>query len=516
MSKIKKIKQKYEDALTNPNYNFGLVQEIISEIHALPPREKSLLEEFYTKIGHDLIERNLSVPNYDQALFIEKNRNWERKKEVKSNKKELKTEKRSNFESQLNEFAKSIKNEIINLRIWFLLKTGNNDEEDTRIVLLHDSNSKNPILDKIQKKSNSEYQVTETSSFIKKISSDKNYRSGNFLILLLLSPDPTAKIGFDFIKDLEKKFDRIEQINITDFDNPEVGLKVEKDIEKIKKEIKYSVEINLANKYLEPSEEKILKKLFQDLYCHTLEYKRLGGGFSGAKVLEVQPLKVYGKTIKFVVKLNNAVNSKIKSEIENFNMHVKGYDNLYTIEIAETEKHKAIKYIYASGDGTTESTPYAKKLSDEISGKKDTLINDLEKLFQVKLFKQWEDYKIRKEEEAKHFYKEFVNIEKISEEIAKICNIPLNKVALEQIVKNFYKISEYKTNTFEKVCHGDLHTDNFFVDEKGSIFLIDFGNTGLQHAVIDHVTLECSIKFKHIPKYIQIEELIEMEKELLS
>ena len=66
------------------------------------------------------------------------------------------------------------------------------------------------------------------------------------------------------------------------------------------------------------------------------------------------------------------------------------------------------------------------------------------------------------------------------------------------------------------MCHGDLHTENFFADDKGELFLIDFGYTGFNHSLIDHTSLECSIKFNHIPKYIELDTLLEIEKELLS
>ncbi|MCH8034734.1 MAG: hypothetical protein IH950_13390, partial [Bacteroidetes bacterium] len=48
------------------------------------------------------------------------------------------------------------------------------------------------------------------------------------------------------------------------------------------------------------------------------------------------------------------------------------------------------------------------------------------------------------------------------------------------------------------------------------IFLIDFGDTMERHAVIDHTTLECSLKFRHIPKFVDIKVLQELETELKS
>ena len=60
-----------------------------------------------------------------------------------------------------------------------------------------------------------------------------------------------------------------------------------------------------------------------------------------------------------------------------------------------------------------------------------------------------------------------------------------------------------------------MHSENFFKDDKEKIFLIDFGFTGIEHSVIDHSSLECSLKFNHIPKYIKLETLLNIEQELL-
>jgi serine/threonine protein kinase len=73
----------------------------------------------------------------------------------------------------------------------------------------------------------------------------------------------------------------------------------------------------------------------------------------------------------------------------------------------------------------------------------------------------------------------------------------------------------YQIDYDEKICHGDLHTDNFFIDEKG-VYLIDFGFTGKHYSLIDYTALECSLKFKHCPLYLESGELIKIENELLS
>jgi hypothetical protein len=47
------------------------------------------------------------------------------------------------------------------------------------------------------------------------------------------------------------------------------------------------------------------------------------------------------------------------------------------------------------------------------------------------------------------------------------------------------------------------------------VFLIDFGFTGKHHSLIDYTALECSLKFKHFPRYLESSELINIEEELI-
>lgn len=81
-------------------------------------------------------------------------------------------------------------------------------------------------------------------------------------------------------------------------------------------------------------------------------------------------------------------------------------------------------------------------------------------------------------------------------------------------VTNFQTITDHTLDTYEKVCHGDLHSENFFKDENG-VYLIDFGWTGPRHSVVDHATLECSLKFKHIPTFVPKDYLTQIEADHL-
>ena len=87
-------------------------------------------------------------------------------------------------------------------------------------------------------------------------------------------------------------------------------------------------------------------------------------------------------------------------------------------------------------------------------------------------------------------------------------------LAKTPIFSYFNKIFNLEIDTKIKVCHGDFHSENFFYDING-IYLIDFGFTDIRHSIIDHTTLECSIKFKHVPFFIDYNILMDIEEQLL-
>ena len=112
-------------------------------------------------------------------------------------------------------------------------------------------------------------------------------------------------------------------------------------------------------------------------------------------------------------------------------------------------------------------------------------------------------------------YSNYLIEEKIIKAIALIDGIDKDDVLSCELWKNYTEIKKMQIDYKEKVCHGDLHTENFFKDDVG-VYLIDFGYTDHRHSILDHTTLEASIKFKHIPQYIDIIELMEIEKILCT
>jgi hypothetical protein len=273
----------------------------------------------------------------------------------------------------------------------------------------------------------------------------------------------------------------------------------------------------MTNAELTPSEEKIVKKLFK--HVHTIQYKKLGGGFSGSKVFEITPIKYANPTTKYVVKLNDLSNIKLKNEADNFNEHIKDVDRDYGIEIVVTERYRAVKYNYASDDGEKPSIPlatYLKSSFDKGEVTFDTILICINKLFSIKLFDVWKSIPQLVEIHMAEEYRSYVKFPAILEKIARMLNLSIDDAKKLPLVQNYYRIADIKIKSYKKICHGDLHTENIFVDHDNDIYLIDFGDTGKHHSLIDHATLEASIKFRHVPRYMPTEELILVEKELLS
>jgi len=506
-SKFQEITEKYKKIFENPEFAFELIQETISEIQVLPIRKRSQFVEIYKKIGQELFDRGIGVKNYDLDTFLQEIEDWKRGK-----KESRRPAKIVDFEIKLSLFVDCIKNIISKLRRYIILRVGKNIDFATKIFLLHDQHSYSPFLNSIRNKLQPDCEISEIKIFIKKLKEDKNFVMNNFILLVLFSPgSKSEEEGLELINELNGFFsDEIEQINITNYEKK--MFEVVTDLNQIKEEIIYSIGTDLSNKQLTPDIEKIIKKLFKYELCDTIEYHQIVEGFSRAKVYEVQPFKQLGETTKYVIKVNDINNLKLMNEVRNFYAYVKSLDNRYTIEETTTESLRAIKYNYASDDGYTESEAFAQKL--ETPGL--NLIPLVNNLFAIRLFRKWDDTKEAANITLVDYYLKYINLEKIIFEICSIENKDFAEIEKGKLITNLKKILSATIPVYLKICHGDLHTLNFFIDKKDNIFLIDFGDTEKHHAVIDHVALECSIKFRHIPKYISIKELLSIENNCLD
>ena len=522
---VKEIGEKYVKAHRSNDFEFGIIGEIIAEIHSQPINVQSQLVELYVEIGQELLDREISVNTYDKESFLNRIRKWKTEKKKRAEAEdEVSIE--DDFEDKLIQLLKCAGEQLKILRRVFL-KFGADNPGETQILLLHDSHSKTLIYEKIRDEFREDCKVFNVIEFIKELKQKDNHSliTKKYLCLLTLSPQPVHSDTIDdLFSDIDGYFKPIYQVKIInnkDFDGEFYDEK-EDNLETIKRELKYLVSINLTNEELSGSEEKILKKFFHKNFCHTLQYRIINKGFSGAKVLFIRPYTHSSNSIRSVIKISDLKSKKGKEKIDieasQFHKHVELPDSHYKIDVAETEKHKAIRYYFASMDSRMRSESFSDKLAERNNEDLlniEYLLYIIEKLFNITLFKDWDD-NIRKSINIKDCYGRYVSIDKIFNKVAEIKNEKRIDLEKHGILGDFLKIFDLKIESYSKVCHGDLHTDNFFIDDKDNVFLIDFGDTKQCHSLIDFVTLECAIKFRHLPQYIEINELMEVENELLA
>jgi len=278
----------------------------------------------------------------------------------------------------------------------------------------------------------------------------------------------------------------------------------------------------LSNAKIHSEEQKIIKRLCESFQTPLIFYRTLKEGFSGAKVLEVRPKKSFDfqNENRYIVKYGVLDDDeKLKKEYINFSKYIAGYKNVgsYTAHYKDTLTHEAILYNYAISEQSKESYSFSEVLEKKDNKYHDNTATIIDKLFKCGLISHWSsnDFKSEKKAKVSEIYGEYINIKKLTQVIKTIKNYTDEDVLKCPLIENFNKIWNVEIAYNEKVCHGDLHSDNFFVDEN-DIFLIDFGYTNLRHALIDYTSLECSIKFKHFPFYILTSELEDIERELLS
>lgn len=492
-------------ALKKKPVDITKINSIVNHINSLSAEARNNFKEFYFELANRLFQENITLPSINLAIFDEEV-NAKEKNAIHS---------ADDFIDVFKSFYLVIQNDHKILRRFMLLKLSTSTKSKTKILLLHDYHSKNYLFEKISNQLNGICEEHNITDFINLLKKQPELSENTYLCVLLLSPNTSS---FDSIQqlitDLREFFSNsslLTQINYEKLDE-EAPFYENSTPEEINKEIKSLIGIELINEEIDTNTAKAIKRLFLKTGgCHTLEYRILKGGFSGSKVILIQPHKDRGSQYKSVIKVNKRTDGKIEDEITNFYDNVDGIDREYTIEPEISEDTIAIKYPYASSDSLEESISfhdYYKNHSTE------DCINVIDKLFKIKLFREWSDVR-RKTMKASELYHEYINEERIFNTIKTI----LSKDDVD-LRGEFDKIYNHEFFTHRKICHGDLHSENFFIEEKNNetkVYLIDFGHTKRDlHAPIDFATLEASIKFRHIPLYFDVDQLINIEEELLS
>ena len=500
------------------------VSEIVSQLNAIDAKDKPYYNDFATSLKAELFSKSTTIKGFNLSDFAE---NPSIISEAISEPaiETIETEVLLGFIDLYKEVVNNINEHFNVYKGYSIIKLENNPLKPYKLLVLYDKYFiVEPIKKKITKSISTETIFKTISDFLDEIINIDN-SDNNYLCLLLLMPR---------INNLEEEKELINNINIlissfTYFEN--ISLKYLKgviqsdyhrsiDKDEFIDEIQYVCCTLLSNGAFKHEEEKIVKKLATNFKTPLVLYKTLKGGNSGSKVIEIRPKKELGEQYekRYIIKYSEIDDErKIKKEKQNFDEFIRGYKgfNDYECHYTKTLTHEGILYGYAIADTEKESYSYSDIVSETTNPFFGTKVELIDSLFNdTNLYATWSNIVENKRFKVSELYSEYINQEKIFSQICLILNKSRAQIDNDELVKNFKSIWGYEEDFDIKICHGDLHTDNFFKDNKG-IYLIDFGLTGKKHSPIDHASLECSIKFKHFPSFLEKEELLNIESELI-
>lgn len=514
----------YADIRVKSEFAFGLAQSFVATLLALPPNERYELLPLFKQIENDAFEDGFELPNLKYAELEKEKALWEATSKATAKKREPKASVEDDFNKVLFSFFSKYESFLQKIKGYFVFRLENKDESKTKVIVLYDeSYNRHPEINSFDiKDENLHIEKYELKEFLDLVKKQPEYADENYLCVLLVASNlRNNEILIPHVETLLGVFSNTNFISVKkipvsvagDYEvkNSDEGLEILKN---------YSDKV-FNNRALSFEEELIIKKLF-DGNEMILDYKFLKSGNSGSKVIEIQPLRGNHPAIgRFVVKfeLKNS-ERKIKKEKKLFREFISDLlVSNYFAEYEETITHEAIRYNYASSDSKEDSFPFSKLINDTLREKYNygfTLEKVIEQLFECPPYQKWNSNPFQVTQQVKTLYRDYLKSEaKIYKAITLIKGISETAINSDELVINYKRIKEYSLKTMKKICHGDLHSENFFKDEQG-VYLIDFGWTNQHHSLIDHTTLECSLKFKHLPFYIPIDELVNCETELLT
>ncbi|NDP22205.1 MAG: hypothetical protein GZ091_14155 [Paludibacter sp.] len=501
------------------------IQKIELELKQIPNEDKHSYQEFVNQYVHLCFINDIScdIDLNDFTVYSSEKEKEKIIEEIKSDKIDLNYSITS-FNQILDKLITNLKDYFESYKGYYITKLENNPAGEFKIIFIYDGTFFiRPLMNKINSLFDGSIFVELNKFDINDISDNENYLCV-FLLLTRMNDDEKLENDIKLIKNIIDNFQTFENYSLI-IKNDDISYKSSNVREDFIDDLRIVLSKYISNLKLSFEEEKIIKKLCSSAVETPLYfYNILSGGFSGSKVLEVRPKKSinYSDEKKYIIKFGLREEAKLKEEIANFKKFVSGYKGFqgirdYEAHYMSTLIYEGIIYNFAISDTSLKSFSY----SDIISEKCDGLIfkneDIIKNLFELEIYHLWRtDHQQKSDKNVENYYQEYINSKTIFNKLERILNKTSLEIEESTLYKNFNKIWKYKLNCYEKVCHGDLHTENFFIDDLKNITLIDFGYTNLRHAIIDSTSLECSLKFKHIPKYIPIEELIKIEEELLS
>lgn len=516
-----KLERDKEKAFSDKIPDAPALSEIVSQLNSIEKKDKPYFKNFATDLKSQLFAKNVTIKGFSLSEF---NENIVKKTEKEPIINAMESEVHFGFIDLYKQVVSNINEHFNVYKGYSILRLENNPLKPFKLLVLHDKSFIiEPIKKKLQKSISTEIIIKNISEYLEELNKIDNSEN-NFLCLLLLMPRINDKAEekdlVNNIRILISSFDHFENISIK-YLNDSVHNDYYRSIDKDEfiDEIQYVCCTFLSNGAFKHEEEKIVKKLATNFKTPLIIYKTLKGGNSGSKVIEIRPKKELGEEYerRYIIKYSEINDErKIKFEKENFDEFIRGYKDFkdYECQYSKTLTHEGILYSYAIADTEKESYSYSDILNNEDSPFFSNKVDLIETLFnKTSIYKTWSNSVEKKHYKVSEIYSEYINVEKILQHLSSILNKPTSQIENDELAKNFRLIWNYESEFDIKICHGDLHTDNLFKDNLG-IYLIDFGFTGKRHSPIDHASLECSIKFKHFPSYIESNELIEIENEL--
>ena len=505
--------------------NAPAINAIINKLNSLEESDREEFVSFAKSLRGDCFKNGISIKNLSSDFFKPKEAVvLSASSGISQTDKDNYNKVQTDLRELLLKLSKVLAVDLEVLKDHFLIKLETNPLEPYQLMVLHDSTFFfQPIKQKLTSSfSDSEIQFKEIDDYREEM--EKGEEKTNVICLLLLNSRTNDEENMtELITNLTSIIDSyisFENITFKQNEASEYLIETSNLKDDFYDEVRYVNGTLLSNGKIKHEEEKIIKKLCSNFNTPLVIYKTLKEGNSGAKVIEVRPKKRFGSEFekRFIIKYCERDDAKkIKKEDENFGNFIAGYRGFseYECKYEKTLCHEGIRYSYAISDDESKSYSYHELLNNSKESLAFDIKESIGKLFGINLFSCWRESLSEVECKTKDLYQPYINFDKTVEAIATILNLSNEQVQSNELYINFQKIWEYRMTFNKKVCHGDLHSENFFIDNQG-VYLIDFGFTGENHALIDHTSLECSIKFKHIPFYVPEDELELIEDQMLS
>jgi hypothetical protein len=521
--KLELLNSLKEETFLENSIDILKAEEISLQLRSIPDSQKNKFYDFVkdyldTSFKRGFEPENIALEDYKIITDVEK----EKKNVEEVILEKIDTSKSLiSFKVLFDKVRLELKDYFINYKGYFITELVNDPSLNYKLIFLYEDNYHyKPLKGRVKEKFHDFNFIKFDDESIKSLSQEENYLCV-FLLMSKMNDNRKLDLLLNNVKAFIDTFQSFNYHSIVGKDDVLLHELINRKDYFIK-DIHCTLSTFISNGKINFEEEKIIKKLCSSLKSPLLFYKILSGGFSGSKVLEIRPKKAnnFDNEKIFIIKYGYITDGKINEEKNNFDSFImgrKGFSDYSEAIFESTLHYEGIRYNYAISETSSNSYSFSDILLKndfpfkDIEYKKD-IINRL--FNQNEAFNAWrEDYNEDKTSIISDLYSNYLSREKIEHSLRQILN-DTNKE--DEFLALFDKIWGLELTYKESVCHGDLHTDNFFIDDDKKIYLIDFGHTNMRHSILDYTSLECSIKFKHFPFYLESEELINIERELLS